>query len=50
MKEKANHKEKGDHSGARFDLCTVYVPHKLHQQDRLLVDGGDLVFIRHVHF
>ena len=23
-KRDANHLEKGDHSGARFDLCTVY--------------------------
>ena len=24
LSEDANHWEKGDHSGARFDLCTVY--------------------------
>ena len=29
-KRDANHREKGDHSGARFDLCTVYG--HIHQQ------------------
>ena len=33
-KRDANHWEKGDHSGARFDLCTVYG--HIHQQKRSL--------------
>ena len=32
--EDANHGEKGDHSGAKFDLCTVYG--HIHQQHRTL--------------
>ena len=31
-KRDANHWEKGDHSGARFDLCTVYG--HIHQHSR----------------
>ena len=34
LKRDANHWEKGDHSGARFDLCTVYG----HMDYRSLVD------------
>ena len=32
--EDANHWEKGDHSGARFDLCTMYG--HIHQQSRMV--------------